>query len=151
MHVYIIKVSVLKTEEGFLEKVMEKHVLKKFYGLTSPEFDRENYYGGSDLGLSFEKDKVIFKIWSPIADTVTVRLYHDLNNNSISDREITLDKENAGVWTCMISSKYIGWAYDYKFTFCDGTVTYANDPYAVAATINGVRSVIIDIAKIEVN
>ena len=59
MHVYIIKVSVLKTEEGFLEKIMEKHVLKKFYGLTSPEFDRENYYGGSDLGLSFEKDKVI--------------------------------------------------------------------------------------------
>ena len=47
--------------------------LKSLY--ESESFIKEKTYDGDDLGVTHSKDKTVFKVWAPIAESVSVCLY----------------------------------------------------------------------------
>ena len=53
---------------------------KKYF--SSEEFKDKYLYDKNDLGITYSKEKTIFKIWAPTADNVILNLY-----NTGSDEE----------------------------------------------------------------
>ena len=41
----------------------------------SQEFDQLYGYAGEDLGATYTREQTVFRLWSPLADSVTLRLY----------------------------------------------------------------------------
>ena len=41
----------------------------------SAQFDMEYVYGGDDLGASYMPDRTLWKIWTPVAQKVSLNLY----------------------------------------------------------------------------
>ena len=48
---------------------------KTFY--SDPEFEQNYTYEGHDLGAACTEDGTSILLWSPVAESVTVRFYHD--------------------------------------------------------------------------
>ena len=53
----------------------------------SKDFDNEFSYDGKDLGAACSKEKTVFKLWSPLADNVTLYLYPDGNGDTEEKKE----------------------------------------------------------------
>ena len=65
--------------------------------LDIKKIDSLYYYDESDLGCTLEKNKTIFKFWSPLADSVELCIYNDFN---VDEKKVfTMEKSNNGVWT----------------------------------------------------
>ena len=99
--------------------------LKRYY--SSEEFKNKYIYNEKDLGITYLKDKTVFKLWAPTAAEVVIR-----SDNGIWEKEIEDDLD--GVY------------YDYRIKI-DNEVFVSADPYAIACGVNGNRSMVIDLNK----
>ena len=54
----------------------------------SAQFDREYVYGGDDLGVSYMPDRTLWKIWTPVAQKVSLNLYTPGTDDSRSMRRL---------------------------------------------------------------
>ncbi len=112
---------------------------------SSPEFEAEYTYTGSDLGANHSHEKTFFRLWAPNAEKASVRLYKSGNpeeNDMIE--EINMSADIRGTWVTEKSGDLNGVYY----TFCvtvNGEEKEAADPYAKAAGVNGKRSMVIDL------
>jgi pullulanase len=113
------------------------------------------YYSGSDLGLTWQADKSVFKAWSPAAESVSVALYEApgiYNTSGIvtdnrTDTLYPMTKDSGtGVWSASISGNLEGKYYLYRVTLSNGSQRYAPDPYTKAVSANGQRMAIINMA-----
>lgn len=109
----------------------------------SEEFKKEYIYDGKDLGAVRKKDSVSFRLWSPLAEAVTLRLYR--NDTSEAYAAFSMRKGEKGVWEFILKEVEHEIYYDYELTFHGKTVISA-DPWAKAAGCNGVRSMAVDLA-----
>ncbi|MDU4117877.1 MAG: type I pullulanase [Clostridium perfringens] len=117
--------------------------------------DPEYFYNGDDLGVTYKKDSSTFKLWAPTAKEVSLVLYDNEGtydeNGKVTDntggREISMKKENKGVWSLKVDEDLEGKYYMYKVSFSDGKTNYAIDPYAKAVSANGQRGAIIDFSS----
>lgn len=98
-------------------------------------------YNGSDLGVSYIKDKSAFRLWAPTADKVYLRLY---KKDNIEEYE--MQKSAGGTWYIELSGDLKGLQYTYKILRNSKEVESV-DPYAKALTANGAKSVIIDLRE----
>jgi len=105
-------------------------------------------YSGADLGVTFGPEASAFKVWAPTAANVSVSLYANATaEDQTPDRLVPMTRDNAtGVWSAVVEGDWKGWYYLYKVEFSDGTTTYANDPYARAASVNGLKTAIVDLS-----
>ena len=122
----------------------------------SPDFDYQWGYSGDDLGAVFSKESTKFSVWSPIAESVSLVLYKDLNPGSEVDRIIEMKRgkisnpdnhlvNNVGVFSVEVKEDFsLGKAYKYRLTFPNGIVNETQDIYSTAVTKGGDRSVVID-------
>ena len=122
----------------------------------SPDFDYQWGYSGDDLGAVFSKESTKFSVWSPIAESVSLVLYKDLNPGSEVDRIIEMKRgkisnpdnhlvNNVGVFSVEVEEDFsLGKAYKYRLTFPNGIVNETQDIYSTAVTKGGDRSVVID-------
>lgn len=117
--------------------------------VRSKEFDDKYYYGGDDLGVTYNEQQSQIKLWAPTAKNVVLNLYKSLDNNSSADKTFVMVRGDKGVWSVSLPGDYKNWAYDYKLTFGNGKTTQTNDPYSKAVTVNGDRSVIEDYGNIK--
>ncbi|MGN0517244.1 MAG: type I pullulanase [Acutalibacteraceae bacterium] len=105
-------------------------------------------YSGNDLGAVYTPIRTTFKVWSPIASKVRLRLYSRGSDDESGAREIsTTDmKYNAenGIWSAVIHGDLAGVYYTYLVTVGD-TVNEAVDIYAKAVGVNGKRGMIVDL------
>lgn len=106
------------------------------------EFDEKYAYGGKDLGALCTEEKTAFKVWSPLADKVMLRLYRSGNAGS-DDCIGTMEMlpEEKGVWEKEISGDLHGVYYDYE-VMRGSEKTVTADPYAVGCGCNGIRSMV---------
>ena len=116
-----------------------KTPLKSGKIVRTPLFDDLFYYDGP-LGVTYSKAKSTFRVWSPIAKEMTLYLYGQ------KEQPYPMTYQNQGVWEVSIEKDLDGVAYDFKASV-NGLETRFIDPYGVASTVNGEKSVVIELAK----
>ena len=112
--------------------------------VATREFDELYAYDGDDLGSVYTKKGTTFKLWSPLADKVTLKLEtgedkYELHNMTRGDR---------GVY----SSSFKGDLFLKKYTYIvrvNGREKEILDPYAIGTTVNSKQSVVIDLSALD--
>ncbi len=100
------------------------------------------------LGVSYTKDATTFKVWSPTATAVMVKLYStgtDAESGAAVLGTHAMQKNaTTGVWSLTLKGDYKDVYYTYLLTI-DGSTTETQDPYATAVGANGERSMVVDL------
>ena len=124
-------------------------------------------YSGDDLGLTFDGEKAVFKVWAPLASDVQILFYDDvskvgnfkaetvavnacgsttedsLKGEPSAENELSLDKET-GIWSYTLDS--VGSKKYYKYQITNNGITYwTSDIYAKACSPDAIASQIVDI------
>ena len=110
----------------------------------SEDFEVTYHYTG-ELGASVSEKGTRFALWAPTAQRV--RLYlHESGHEGWAYESIDLTRGERGVWTWETKQNLDGVYYGYDVTV-DGVTRFVADPYAKACGVNGVRSMVIDLAR----
>lgn len=118
--------------------------LARYY--DSMDFERRYTYDGSDLGSTYTPEKTTWKIWSPLADAVEVRLYtrgSDSEEGASFRGAYACDSAGRGVWSLSLEGDYHGIYYTYGIVI-NGNKTETADLYGKASGVNGWRSMVVD-------
>ena len=121
--------------------------LKRYY--SSEEFKNKYIYNEKDLGITYLKDKTVFKLWAPTAAEVVIRLYNAGSDEEADSKQLNsfnMKKSDNGIWEKEIEDDLDGVYYDYRIKI-DNEVFVSADPYAIACGVNGNRSMVIDLNK----
>ncbi len=114
---------------------------------STEAFESEYTYEGNDLGANWTKEKTVFKVWAPTADSVKVCLYENGTNGTEDQlEELEMIKGSNGVWTIEKQGDQNGIYYTYKVKV-NHKEAETCDPYARATGINGDRAMVIDLAS----
>ena len=109
----------------------------------SKEFNEKYNYDG-ELGVIYSKNSSEFKLWAPLAEQVELVLYgKDYNALESNKTIIKMNRENRGVWRVKINEDLSGEYYNYLVRN-NGKTYESVDPYAKAVSINGEKSMVID-------
>jgi pullulanase len=111
--------------------------------IRTSAFDEKFYYDGNDLGVYCEERQTHFKLWSPTATKVELKLQ---SPNGSFFETYKMKREEKGIWSANIYQdlEY----YQYTFRVCvNWEWREAVDPYAVAVTPNGEKGVIVKMKK----
>lgn len=143
-------------------------------------FDKKWAYAGKDLGFNYSPTSTTFKIWSPAATSVKLISYGkntDPTAAPVSKTPMTRgtsstpdnhETNTIGVWSLTVPGDQDGLVYAYELTFANSVINdYAgssygtlytgyvtnitNDPYSIATTQGGYRSVVVSPASIKSN
>ena len=110
----------------------------------SDEFKTRNYYDGDDLGARCMVGNTTIKLWSPVADEVTINFYKDGEPLTKPYWTSPMRRGAHGVWEWHIYENMHKTYYDFTVTI-DGVSQRTIDPYAKAAGVNGIRGMIVDL------
>ena len=109
----------------------------------SKEFNEKYNYDG-ELGVIYYKNSSEFKLWAPLSEEVQLILYgKEYNNLEANKTIIKMNKEDRGVWQVIIDEDLNGEYYNYLVRN-NGKTYESVDPYAKAVSINGEKSMVID-------
>lgn len=111
----------------------------------SKEFKTKYHYKGKDLGASYNKDRTVFKVWAPTAETVSLCTYAD-GLESECRQEYPMEKKEQGIWSVSITGDLEGTYYTYRLSI-DGEIRETQDIYGKACGANGKRSMVVDLEK----
>lgn len=126
--------------------------------LHSYRFDRKWGYSGW-LGFSYQKEQTEFRLWAPTAQRVELILYSSTDDKSSVERVVKMERGHVenwedhthnthGVWFTTVSEDLNYRAYCYRVYYRKRTFRDTRDPYAIATTANGRRSIVIDKADL---
>jgi len=110
-------------------------------------YDSQWAYSGDDLGCTYTKEKTTFKVWSPLATSVTLCRYatgSDGESGAKSLGTVEMTKGDKGVWSCTVDGDIVNTYYTYKVT-ANGNTNEAVDIYAKATGVNGDRAMVVDL------
>ncbi|AIE61072.1 type I pullulanase [Bacillus methanolicus] len=111
--------------------------------IRTQAFDERFYYDGNDLGITYSKEKTIFKLWAPTAVKVKLKL-HEPGGKELEP--LPMERGEFGVWFTEVHRDLE--CYHYSYLVCVNLEwKEAVDPYAVAVTVNGKKGVIVNLAK----
>ncbi len=116
--------------------------------LNFKDFDKKYYYPFNDLGVTYSKEKTVFKIWAPLASKVELILKKNINDNFTHN--YSLNREEFGVYSLTINEDLEGYIYNYKVKN-SGIEKITTDPYGKASIANGISNAIIDFDKTKID
>ncbi|WP_405383702.1 type I pullulanase [Maribacter sp. LLG6340-A2] len=96
-----------------------------------------------NLWLQYSKSSTLFKLWSPNAEDVVLRLFKT-GNESEPFANYTLTKENNGVWQLAINEDLNGIYYTFQVKTSNNWLDQTPGIYAKAVGVNGKRAMILD-------
>ena len=99
------------------------------------------------LGPEYTLSGTRLRLWAPTAQSVCVNLYRK-GRGGVCIGTLPLERGPQGVWSIYLPGDQHGKYYDFTLTTPFGTCNAA-DPYARAAGVNGVRSMIFDPARVD--
>lgn len=121
-------------------ELADSNVLKYYLNLgkitRTKRFDLENYTTEA-LGVLYNKDYSIFRVWSPVAKEIKV---------VINDEEFPLKYTSKGVWELVLNGDYLYKEY-YYLVRVNQEFVKTLDPYAKSSTPNFTASIIVDLSK----
>lgn len=100
-----------------------------------------------EMGALYSKGQTTFRVWSPVSQAVSVRLYSKWDS-ATPDRVVAMEKNSVGTWSASISGDLNGWFYLYEYDNY-GETRLGLDPYSKAASINGRKSAVVDLELTE--
>ncbi len=102
-------------------------------------------YEGTDLGVTVGRSGTVFKLWSPMADSVRVNIY-DSANSPHPASVIAMTESGDGTWTARLDRQ--AYCKFYTFNVSHGGRWLDETPgvWAKAVGVNGRRAAIIDFA-----
>ena len=119
--------------------------------IHSASFDHHWGYQG-ELGYSLSDYQTSFKLWAPTATSVQVVVYENTSNDAPVWKTFNLERGNSysyshkyntiGVWSLDLDENLAGKAYQYQIDFPHHQ-TLTRDPYTIATSPDGKRSVIL--------
>ncbi len=115
-------------------------------------FDEAFAYNGDDLGVTYTKEKSIFKVWSPVSSRILLRIYESGTPKSVYSGtgndtvylEVEMVKGEKGVFEATVNEDLAGKYYTYVVTNSKFSNQEIVDPYAQSTGINGKRGMIVD-------
>ena len=108
-----------------------------------PDFDDRFFYEEDDLGNNYTKEKTTFKVWAPLANTVSLRLVGPNNAGQIKE----MKRGDKGVFSVEVNGDLLNYKYRYIVNN-NGVVTEARDIYAKEMSLNSEYSVVIDLNEL---
>lgn len=108
-------------------------------------FDGYPIYQGKDLGLQWSPRQSVFKVWSPSATQMELRIYADAQTNT-PEKVVTMVLGKNGVWSTGMSGNLLGKLYTFRALHQGQWSDEVPDPYAKAVGINGKRAMVVDLA-----
>jgi pullulanase len=102
-------------------------------------------YNGSDLGLSYQGEKTVFKIWAPKAAAVKLRLYKD-GDGGMAIETINLQKSELGTWITTVNKDIVNLYYTFQVLENGKWLLESPDIYAKAVGVNGKRGMVVNTA-----
>ena len=99
--------------------------------IRTGEFDQRYYYDGDDLGVTYQEGCTVFKVWSPTATEVRLKL------KSPDEEEIQypFTRIENGVWECRVNTDLEG--YYYTILPCINLIwDEVVDPYVKSVSLN---------------
>ena len=108
----------------------------------SEAFARETACSGP-LGAAYTPEATTFRLWTPLAEAVSVDLYPHGNGGGRPEVH-PMERDAQGVWSITLPGDQNGRYYTYTVQI-DGKTQETGDPYAVAAGVNGLRSMVLDL------
>ncbi|MCZ4409821.1 type I pullulanase [Cryomorphaceae bacterium 1068] len=101
-------------------------------------------YRKSDLGLTFQPEAMILKVWSPVAKSMRLNLYKSDLGVTQPIEVIDMGKVENGVWQAKLTNDKTGLYYTFQAEHRDGWSDEVPDPYAKAVGRNGKRGQLIN-------
>ena len=124
---------------------------------ADPSFDEAYYYDG-ELGAIYSKEETTFKVWSPAANKINLKLYSTGTPKAYEDEDhlgsdtptetIPMEQGEKGVYSATVKKDLDGVYYTYEvfnYVYPDGKEVV--DPYAKAVGVNGLRGEVLDLSK----
>ena len=119
--------------------------------IHSASFDHHWGYQG-ELGCKVTDCQTSFKLWAPTAAAVQVVVYESTSNDAPVWKTFSMERGNSysyshkyntiGVWSLDLAENLAGKAYHYQIDFPHHQ-TLTRDPYTIATSPDGKRSVIL--------
>lgn len=106
----------------------------------------DQYAYSGPLGALYAKQATCFKLWAPTANQVSLLIF-DGYYGPVKERVAMKKNSDYGLHEVTLEGDQVGLTYRYELNFIDGSQTQSVDPYAKATTVNGRRSVVVDLAK----
>ena len=133
-------------EKLFSDKRDKETIDKEmFLFVRSNDFDNYFSYDG-ELGALYEKEGTLLRVWTPTAKSVEVWIYADDSFKGPSTK-IEMVQKPKGIFEAYLPGDQHGTIYVYKILFLNNRESISVDPYARAATVNGMKSVIADLNR----
>lgn len=107
--------------------------------VRSEMFDLMYEYDKHDLGVTYSKEKTIFKLWSPVAKEIELELIFKDGLRQFID----LKYSKKGLWEAIIFDDLEGSKYRYHIRVNELFKTIT-DPYAISSTANGLYNYVVD-------
>jgi len=101
----------------------------------------DNFITHKPLGAIYSKDGTMFRVFSPLRDDIKLRLYE--SSKTLKRREFPMTKRDDGTFDIMINEDLDG----YFYTYLVQGMYEVTDPYSVGASVNSLRSAVIDMSK----
>lgn len=138
--------EIYELEKLFSDKRDKETIDKEmFLFVRSDDFDTYFSFDG-ELGALYKPEGTLLRVWTPIAKSVEVWLYAD-SAAAFPSRKMTMVQKPKGVFEAFLSGDQHGTVYVYKILFLNNRESVTVDPYARATTVNGIKSVITDLAR----
>jgi len=110
---------------------------------TYNSYDEYPIYQGDDLGLTYSSKRSVFKIWSPAAESVVVKIYENgLGEEPL--KTLSASRTENGVWEVTEERELKGYFYTIEVTQNGKVLLETPGIYAKAVGANGKRAAIID-------
>ena len=121
---------------------MHAATLKTFFDSEGFEYQ---YHCDELLGAFVSPAGTRFALWAPTAQRVILHL-HESGHEGWAYESHDMTPGERGIWTWETGENLDGVYYGYDVTV-DGETRFIADPYAKACGLNGVRSMVIDLAR----
>lgn len=119
-----------------------------YYNASYLENYASNAYNEQNLGANYSKSSTEFKVWSPEASAVKVKLYatgSDSESGAAVLGTYNLKKNSStGMWSVTVNVDLKNIYYTYLVTV-NGTTNETQDVYSKATGVNGNRSMVVDL------
>ncbi len=106
------------------------------------EFKKLYSYTGNDIGVTLFENETLFKIWSPVASSITLKLYVDDKTDIYDWYE--LEKGEKGVFFYRHTKNLKNMFYNFEVEVF-GNKNEVVDVYAKSVSCNGTRGFIVDL------
>lgn len=111
---------------------------------VTENFDSQ-YATDEKLGFIYAPERTLFRLWAPVASRIELILFNHLYEDEAE--HIVMKQTAPGTFEVEVLRDLDNTAYKFGVFYPDGNYVETTDPYAIAATSNGERSVVVDLSK----